>query len=135
MVDASVAAAWCLDDNREAYSLAALRSLTAGGIVVPHVWGLEIANVLLIAERRGRISSDDVNQARANLLSLPITIDPVAQDRALMAVHRIARLHGLTAYDGAYLELAIRLDLPIATLNASLTVAAESEGVVRWRPE
>ena len=102
---------------------------------MPHLWGLEIANVLRTAERRGRISSEDVNQACVNLLSLPIAVDPVARDRALTTVLRLARLHGLTSYDAAYLELAMRHELPIATLDAALAVAAESEGVVRWRPE
>ena len=135
MLDASVAATWCLDDESDAYSLAALRSLTAGGVMVPHLWGLEVANVLLIAERRGRISTEDVNRACTSLLSLPIAVDPVARDRALTTVLRLARLHGLTSYDAAYLELAIRHDLPIATLDAALAVAAESEGVERWRQE
>jgi predicted nucleic acid-binding protein len=103
--------------------------------MVPHLWGLEVANVLLVAERRGRISTEDVNRACTNLLSLPIAVDPVARDRALTTVLRLARLHGLTSYDAAYLELAIRHDLSIATLDAALTVAAESEGVERWRPE
>jgi len=102
--------------------------------MVPHLWGLEVANVLLVAERRGRISTEDVNRACTNLLSLPIAVDPVARDRALTTVLRLARLHGLTSYDAAYLELAIRHDLSIATLDAALAVAAESEGVERWRP-
>ncbi len=135
MLDASIAAAWCLDGEGDVYSLAALRSLTAGGVIAPHLWGLEVANVLLTAERRGRISTEDVNRACTNLLSLPIAVDPVARDRALTSVLRLARPHGLTSYDATYLELAMRHDLPIATLDAALAMAAEPEGVARWRPE
>ena len=135
MLDASVAAAWCLDDESDVYSLAALRLLAVGGVMVPHLWGVEVANTLLTAERRGLISTKDVNRACTSLLSLPIAVDPVARDRALTTVLRLARLHGLTSYDAAYLELAIRHDLPIATLDAALTVAAESESVARWSPE
>ena len=135
MLDASVAAAWCLNDESDVYSLAALHSLATGGAIVPHLWGLEVANVLRTAERRGRISADDVNRACTHLLSLPVAVDPVARDRAFTTVLRLARLHGLTTYDAAYLELAMRHELPIATLDAALAVAAESEGVVRWQPE
>ncbi|HIF23464.1 MAG TPA: PIN domain-containing protein [Gemmatimonadetes bacterium] len=132
VLDASVAAAWCLGDEDDDYSVAALRSLSGGGVVVPHLWGLEMANV---AERRGRISGEDVNQACANLLSLPIAVDPVARDRALSTVLQLARAHGLTPYDAAYLELAMRYDLPVATRDGALVIAAESEGVARWKPE
>jgi len=135
VLDASVAAAWCLGDEDDDYSVAALRSLSGGGVVVPHLWGLEMANVLLVAERRGRISGEDVHQACANLLSLPIAVDPVARDRALSTVLQLARAHGLTSYDAAYLELAMRYDLPVATRDGALVIAAESEGVARWKPE
>ena len=113
------------------YSLAVLHSLTTAEAIVPHLWGLEIANVLRTAERRGRISTDDVNRASTNLFSLPVAVDPVARDWAFTTVLRLARLHGLTTYDAAYLELAMRHELPIA----ALVVAAESEGVTRWQAE
>ena len=97
-------------------------------------WSLEIANGLLVAERRGRIQPEDVPRLTRFLLALPIAVDPTARRRSVQAVHRVARTHGLSAYDGAYLELALRNGVPIATLDAALRSAAESEGVRLFAP-
>lgn len=90
---------------------------------------LEVANGLLTAERRSRISASEATRAGRLLLALPIVVDPVERSRALGETRRVARARGLSAYDAAYLELALRLGLPLATLDGELRNAAEKEGV------
>ena len=134
VLDASVTVSWCFSDERDDYSRAALAALAEEGAVVPHLWGLEVANALLTAERRGRIDPTDALQLMRRFLSLPLAVDPVSRARALTTTHRLARTHDLTSYDACYLELAIREGLPVATLDRSLASAAEREGVGHWSP-
>jgi predicted nucleic acid-binding protein len=135
VLDASVAMAWCLEDETSPYADAVLDRLMASEAVVAPHWGLEVSNALLVAERRGRIGSEDAPALSALLLTLPIAVDPVSRGRALKATHRLARSHGLSSYDAGYLELAVRFGLPIATLDTALARAAEAEGVGHWRAE
>lgn len=102
-------------------------------LVASH-WGLEVTNGLLVAERRGRIEAGDAARAVALLLALPIAVDPVARRRAFESVHRLGRTHGLSAYDAAYLEVAVRHGVPIATLDTELRAAAAAEGVPLFEP-
>lgn len=125
----SVTLAWCFRDEDGAYVDAVLETLRSGeAIVAPH-WGLEVVNGLLVAERLRRIAAEDVVGLSRFFLALPIAIDPVGRGRAFRAVHRIARHHRLTSYDAAYLELAVRLGIPLATLDRNLRAAADAEGV------
>jgi predicted nucleic acid-binding protein len=129
VLDASVTLAWCFADEGGDYALGVLDRLRSGEAVAASHWGLELANALLVAERHGRIESGDVSRLTKFVLALPIAVDPVARRRPLDSIHRLGRSHGLSAYDAAYLELAVRHGIPIATLDADLRGAAEAEGV------
>ena len=129
VLDASVALAWCFEDESAEPALVVLDSLRQSEAVVAHHWTLEMANGLLSAERRGRIDGDGATRFSRLLLALPIAVDPVARGTALTETRRLARTHRLTSYDAAYLELAIRLGVPLATLDEELRRAARVEGV------
>ena len=105
MLDASVAAAWLFDDETAPRADAALVRLEAGGALVPQHWQLEVRNALLMAERRGRITADEVNERLLNLRELLVSTDTPPD---LEAAFALARTHGLTFYDALYLELAQR---------------------------
>ncbi len=129
VLDASVALSWCFEDEGGDYALEVLDSLRTGEAVVPTLWMLEVSNGLLVAERRGRTDSATVTKFTRLLLSLPLAMDPAERGRAFGETRRLAREHGLTSYDAAYLELAVRLGVPLATLDVALCAAAETEGV------
>jgi predicted nucleic acid-binding protein len=129
VLDASVALAWCFEDESLEPALAVLDALRDSEAVVAHHWTLETSNGLLTAERRGRVDGDGATRFSRLLLALPIAVDPVARGTALTETRRLARTHGLTSYDAAYLELALRLALPLATLDGKLQAAARTEGV------
>lgn len=126
ILDASVASAWVLDDEREPRADAALALLEERGGLVPQLWHLEVRNVLLAAERRGRIAADLVNDRLAELAELPIQ---TAAEPDLDQVLALARAHRLSVYDAVYLALARRHDAPLATLDAALAGAAEAADV------
>jgi predicted nucleic acid-binding protein len=130
VIDASVALSWCFKDGRRAETDAIGRMVSAHGAIVPSLFHLEIANVLLAAVRRRRVSFDDVNQALAEISLLPVAIDDETPYRALSGILPLARSEGLTAYDASYLELAMRLDTPLATLDTELAAAAHRRHVV-----
>ena len=106
-----------------------LDRLTRDGAVAPQLWPLEAVNALLAGERRRRIDHETRLTLMAFLAELPITIDPETADRSWGATARLAAAHGLTAYDAAYLELAQRLGLPLATQDTALIAAAWATGV------
>ena len=129
VLDASVALSWCFEDEAAEPALQILDSLRESEAVEAHHWTLEMANGLLSAERRGRIDGDGATRFSRLLLALPIAVDPVARGTALTETRQLARTHRLTSYDAAYLELAIRLGVPLATLDENLRTAARAEGV------
>ena len=122
VVDASMAMTWCFEDEATAYSRSVLETLRRSYAEVPALWRIEVKNVLLVNERRGRITTQG---AREFLQMLPPLDDQV--------LFTLARRHGLTAYDAAYLELAKRRGLPLATLDKDLIRAAPLEGVALVR--
>jgi len=134
VLDASVALAWCLDDETSVYADSVLSTLDVEDAVVPHHWALEVANGLLAAERRGRLRADETPALVTLLLSLPIVPEPLARERDLTETLKTAREHGLTTYDAAYLELARRIGAPIATLDGALAAAARRVGAGYWDP-
>lgn len=97
------------------------------GAVVPSLWRFEVANVLLMAVRRKRIPTSRATAILADLDALPITIDGAATIRAWTVTFALAERHGLTLYDAAYLELAVRLDGALASLDGDLITAARQE--------
>jgi predicted nucleic acid-binding protein len=123
VLDSSVALAWVLPDEGSPYADALLERLIAEGAVVPPVWPLEIGNVLLVALRRGRIRQEEFEATIERLARLPVEIDIEATDHALAGVLLLAAQLGLTTYDAAYLDLAQRRNLPLATLDKRLRAA------------
>jgi predicted nucleic acid-binding protein len=126
VVDASVAATWLLDDESDARAEAALALLEQVPGVVPQLWHFEMRNILLVAWRRGRISDQGLAERVAALAELPLSTD-AAPDLAV-ALDLAAR-HGLSFYDGLYLETARRLGARLASLDQALVQAARAEGL------
>jgi predicted nucleic acid-binding protein len=126
VVDASVAACWLLPNEGNARAQAAYARFPKDTAIVPSLWWFEMRNIFVSNERRGRIDSVKTTRALALLSGLPIRIDHQPDDAALMT---LARRHQLTAYDAAYLELAMREHVPLVTLDTALIRAAEAEGV------
>lgn len=127
VVDASVGAAWFLPDEATAFTEAALAATVMGEVWVPALWLLEIGNMLLNAQRRKRITAvkrEELAQA-ASALRLRIDREPVS----IAAIDLLAARHQLSSYDAAYLELALRRKIPLATLDAALLKAMPKEGV------
>lgn len=129
VLDCSVTMAWCFDDEADGYADAVLDGLVDGTAVVPSRWPLEIANVLLVAERRGRLNKADSARFLELLGALPIEVDGETHGRAIGAIVSLGRERGLSSYDTAYLELAMRENVPLASLDQPLRLAAEGSGV------
>ncbi|MXY69584.1 MAG: type II toxin-antitoxin system VapC family toxin [Acidobacteriia bacterium] len=129
VLDSSVTMAWIFPDEASVSTDLLRESLVEDSAFVPALWPVETGNVLLMATRRGRIAKDDWQQIRENLKALPINIDPVSTDRVWGAVLDLADTHRISAYDAMYLELALRLRLPLATLDRELAAAARASGV------
>ena len=126
VADSSVTTGWLLRDEQDPLSLAALSRVQSDRAVVPRHWLFEVANSLLVAERRGRLETGEVTLLLGQLDSLSIQIDEACDiDRAL----ELAQEHELTVYDAVYLELAMRQELPLATLDGDLDHAAATAGV------
>lgn len=129
VLDCSVAMGWCFEDEAGPYPDAVLGALADTGAVVPSVWPLEVANVLVTAERRKRISKAQSRRFLELLQGLPISVDDVSVARAWDGALSLARDLDLSACDAAYLELAMREGLPIATRDDLLRKAARRCGV------
>ncbi len=129
VIDCSVTMAWCFDDEASRYTDAVLHALSANEALVPGLWSLEVANVLTLAERANRITVAKTTTFLRLLQDLPIHIDQQTAHRAFDGILNLARAHRLTAYDAAYLELAIREAAPVATQDRALRLAADELGV------
>lgn len=127
VLDASVAAAWLLDDEDEALSNAALAQLETEEALVPQLWHVEVRSALLAAERSGRIRFDEVDERLRSLGNLPVRTDT---DPRLGTALALARTHGLSMYDAMYLELAQRLDAPLVTLDKALARTCHATGLL-----
>lgn len=129
VIDASVALGWCFEDEASPEMDAVSERVRDCGAVVPALWHLEVANVLLQAEKRGRITFGDT-AARLELIArLAITVDAETTARAWRDILILARTERLTTYGAAYLELALRRGLPLATRDQALSGAARRLGV------
>ena len=129
VLDASVALAWCFKNEATAAADTVLERLATETASVPAIWHLEIANVLVMSERRRRITPANSTEFIALLEALVIVVDEETPSRAFGRVLYLAREERLTAYDAAYLELAMRLGLPLASKDGDLCDAAERLGV------
>jgi predicted nucleic acid-binding protein len=127
VLDASAVVGLALDGEASDAAQRMLDHTVAHGGVVPTLFWYELRNALLMAERRGRITPDGVAAFLADVALLPIAVDDLPRDAVVL---QLARQHGLTVYDATYLELAMRIGAPLATLDAALRVAAGRAGVV-----
>jgi predicted nucleic acid-binding protein len=128
-LDASTTLAWFLPDEASATADQALDRLTGETALVPPGWSGEVANGFLVAERRGRLTAVETARSLARLSALPIRVVPTPFDAVWDRALGLAREHNLTAYDAAYLELAIRERAALATLDVDLRAAAHRAGV------
>lgn len=129
VVDASMTMAWCFPDEATSATRALLRQLRQSSAYAPAIWILEVTNILLIAERRQRTSQQQTARFTRLLRALPIMIEADSVTTAFGSVLPLARMHNLSSYDAAYLDLAMRHGLPLATLDARLRTAAIHAGV------
>lgn len=126
VLDASVTIGWLLEDEQDTFSLSVHRSVQEDGALVPQHWEFEVANSLLVAERRGRLGHGEARQRFHYLDDLAIEIDVASE---LDDTFSLAADYDLTFYDALYLELAIRHELALATLDNELKRAASTQGV------
>ncbi len=126
VIDNSVFIAWCMGDEDNSVASSVMLRVAEEGGVVPRIWWYELRNALLMNERRGRVSQQEVSDTLADSQALNIVIDDVHDETQVL---HLARRFDLTVYDSAYLEVAIRRSLPLATLDERLRNAAETTGV------
>lgn len=129
VLDASTTLAWCFPDETSGKADRLLLALERRTILVPAVWGLEVANAVLVGERRKRSTQSDILRFIAILEDLSLVEDRQSVSEHIGNVLALARKHDLSAYDAAYLELALRHGAPIATTDAKLQRAAQKAGV------
>ena len=130
VLDASIAVGWCFADEATPVADALLDRLAEDEeAAAPSLWPIEVANALAIAERRGRLDVAGLRRSLTLLKQLEIAIDTEAADRAFGDLLDLARSERLTVYDAAYLELALRLGVPLASKDAHLRQAATRLGV------
>ncbi len=129
VIDASTTLAWCFPDEASEYADRVLAALEGETILVPAVWSLEIANALLVGERRRRLGLPEVRRFTTLLESLSVVQDVQRVDQQVNQILPVARTYGLSAYDAAYLELSIRHGAPLASLDDKLRKAAKKAGV------
>lgn len=134
VVDASVALAWCFADEASPAADEVLARLQEDDAIAPSIWPLEIANGLRSAERRGRLDEADLPGVRRLLAALPIAVETLGLQRALGEVLPLARALQLTAYDAAYLDLALRTGFALATVDDYLAQAASAAGAELLQP-
>lgn len=132
ILDCSVAVAWCFEDETSAYTESVLASLTKGNGIVPKLWYIEVANVLLMAQKRGRINDNGIFHFFSLLEKLPIIADKT--DRTIIDLVMLSQKYQLTSYDGCYLNLCLQYNLPLATMDKKLISALQSAGGKIYQP-
>jgi predicted nucleic acid-binding protein len=134
VLDASLTLAWHFEDETDTYAEAVEDALAKAKALVPSLWALEVANGLLMGERRKRTTEAKVTAFLSLLKLLPIEIDTQTSARAWQDSLMLARTKTLTVYDAAYLELAVRTGLPLASEDEPLKETAKNMGVVLYKP-
>ncbi len=124
VLDASAAAGWLMPDESPPPDLT--DEIGSGTLAAPHLFWVELRNILLVGERRGRLPEGAADRFVAAVDDLHVELDTAAESAAVMA---LARRHRLTAYDALYLELALRRRAPLLTLDKALRAAAAQEGL------
>jgi len=132
VLDNSVAMRWLLASNKvldQDYAENVLKSFSSDNALVPDLWHLEASNVLLGAEKRNEITTGEIEGFISQLENLPIQVDPLTAHQSFNRTLALARAYNLSSYDAAYLELAIRECIPLATLDKNLAKAAKKANV------
>ena len=124
VVDNSVVMSWCFKDETNKYADAILHKLSEARAVVPSIWPLEVVNVLLVAERRKRLSEADSTRFITLLTQLPIIVEQERPENMMKELLTFARANNLSSYDASYLDLAMKRGYPIATSDNKLIQAA-----------
>jgi predicted nucleic acid-binding protein len=130
VVDASIAVTWCFEDEASPETDRLFERVRDDGAIVPALWHLELGNVLLQAGKRGRIGAADIALRLALISDLPISVNAETAGRAWREILVMARAEGLTTYDAAYVELAIRRGEALLTRDGELAAAAKRNGVI-----
>jgi predicted nucleic acid-binding protein len=129
VLDCSVTMSWCFGDEATAAAFALLDRLGSETAVVPSHWFLEVANVLTVAEKRKRMTAPATAEFLKLLGALDIEIDNTPADNVFPHVLPLCRKYSLASYDAAYLELALRRQLPLASLDNELRAGAKHAGI------
>ena len=131
MPDASITLPWCFLDEATPWTEMLLNRVVAGErVIVPAHWSIEVTNGLLMAVRRRRVFPTKIEEFIEDIGVLPVQIEPARSPETWVALVALAERHRLTTYDAAYLELAQRVGLPLATLDGDLRKAAQAEGAL-----
>lgn len=128
VLDSSVALTWAFEDEQSDAADAVVRSVRPGQVLVPSIWFFETANGLLSAVRRSRITFDEAQEVRALLVRLPVAADFAAHGATFNRTLELVYKFDLSVYDAAYLEVAERVELPLATLDRKLAQACKENG-------
>ena len=132
VLDNSIAMRWLLTSNKksdQSYAETVLKSMVDAEALVPDLWHLEVINVLITAEKRGELSTGEIERFISQLENLPIQVDPFTSHQAFNRTLILAKSYKLSSYDAAYLESAIRDGLPLASLDKNLRKAAQQADV------
>lgn len=134
VIDNSVVMAWCFEDEASDYAQSVLTSLQEAKALAPAIWPLEVGNVLLVAKRKKRLNEASQSRFLSLLRDLPIQMVQESPERMLGEILALAQEYQLSTYDASYLDLAMRLGLPLATADAALKGAAKRAGVGVYGP-
>jgi predicted nucleic acid-binding protein len=134
VLDCSVTAAWCFEDEASGYADSVLETLDSTEAVVPQLWLLELGNVLVVAERQSRLKEKETVRFLSLIRSLPIEVVQWLNLDVAQSILDVARDHGLSMYDSNYLWISMEEGIPLATLDESLREACEDIGVTVFRP-
>lgn len=129
VLDCSMTMAWLFEDEKNEHSEKILDRLNDETTIVPSLWILEVMNTLKVAEKRKRITISESVHFFETLKSLPIEIDEGFSYNRVDSILFIARSYTLSSYDAAYLDLALRFEIPLATLDKDLIKGAKKLGI------
>jgi predicted nucleic acid-binding protein len=133
VIDASVALAWCFPDEASDYADSVLFAVEDQSVIVPAIWALEVANALLVGERRKRIRQPEIRRFVELVNGLSVVEDRQLFSNTIGNLLPLAREYRLSAYDAAYLDVAARRDIPLATLDGALQKACIAAGIDIFR--
>jgi predicted nucleic acid-binding protein len=133
VIDASVALAWCFPDEASDYADSVMLAVENQTIVVPAIWAVEIANALLVGERRKRIRQPEVRRFIDLIKGLSVVEDGQPFADSVSNILPLAREYDLSAYDAAYLDVAVRHEIPLATFDRALQRACTLAGIKIFR--